>query len=382
MHSPSMPGTWLRSAAALLVWVCLLACPTAGARADEDVAKFLVSQAKKAISKRKFDEAIAKLERARTEAPDLAEAAYLLGTVYDKKKDAPGALAAYRDFRDICERLGSKLSSRDKRYLKKAEKRLEKLGSGGDALDAALDLFARRLTTLAMAWKDKDPDLARDAVRRVLAVRPKHKPAQDLLDAMNGAEALADTDDATPEGPPSPIPGIKTWRDLLKHRDIPPDNERQYKRKILTLDQEDGSIFWTNGPVRAPKRFVYDMEYRVLESHRPGELIGFAFAQDEAKEEAGGMDVVMAFAQRSTLNLVHATGNNNKDIGEVTSDAKPYGIWRRLTIAVEGRKVYVYLDGKKLLSSSVSGRKSLEGPIGLFHQRCRCEIRMLRLGTK
>ena len=40
----------------------------------------------------------------------------------------------------------------------------------------------------------------------------------------------------------------------------------------------------------------------------------------------------------------------------------------------------VWLDGKRLLVSTVPGRKSLDGALGLFHQRCKCEIRMLRLG--
>lgn len=350
--------------------------PRGVADADEEVAEFLISQAKKAIAKRDFQEAIEKLQRAREEAPDLPEPSYLLGTVYDKTKDDAGALAAYRAFRDACARVGDDLDSKTKRWLKKAERRLEKLAKGDRELERRTKDFTRDLLALAERWREKDPDLAAETARRVLAVHPRHEAAEALLKALG--EGGAPSADA---GPPSPVPGITSWHDLLRKEDIPSDNdEKTYADGVLTLNQKEGSIFWTDPAIVGTGTYVYDMEFRFLERYRPGYLVGLAFARDDAADRAGRMECVMAFAQRSSVKLLQASGGKNLDIGDAGMRGQPLGTWQRLTVAVEDRKVRVWLDGKRLLTSTVPGRKSLDGALGLFHQRCKCEIRMLRLG--
>lgn len=358
----------------VLAWLVTAPC----ARADEDVAEFLIGQAKKAIAKRDYDEAIEKLERARAEAPDLPEPAYLLGTVYDKRKDEAGALASYRAFREACLRLGDKLDSKSKRLLRKAERRIEKLAKGDAELEKATTSFVRSLLRLAEGWREKDPDLAADAARRVLAILPGHEDAEKLLASLESPVK----DVATTKGPPSPVPGVTSWRDMLAARDIPADDdEKRYKDGVLVLDQEGGSIFWTDGPTRGTGTYVYDMEFRFLEDHKPGYLLGLVFAKDEEADRNGTLACVMAFAQRSALKLVQADGGKNVDVGESAVRSRDHGTWQRLTVAVKDRKVRIWLNGKRLISSTIPGRKSLDGPLGLFHQRCRCEIRMLRLGS-
>jgi len=362
--------------AVLFAWI---AAPVAG---DEEVAQFLLGQAKKAISMRQFDEAIQKLERARAEDPKLVEASYLLGQVFEKTKEPGKALGAYRACRDAGAALGEELDRKAAGLVKKAEKRIQVLGKGEAEFDKAQDAFAKELTAFATRMQGEDPDIAIDALRRVLAVAPAHKPAADLLAHLTGVDDLTDASgDVDPMV--SPIPGVTEWRDMLKTRDIPPSGEKSYSRRVLTLDQEDGSVFWTGGPTKAPETFVYDMEFRFVKEHARGYLLGFAFARDEtAERRQGGNEFVTAFAQKTLVNLVQATGGKNNDVAETAIDPLAMGTWHRLTVAVEGRKVRLLLDGKKLLTSSIPGRKSLDGPVGLFHQRCVCEIRVLRLGTK
>ena len=350
----------------------------APAGADEEVARFLLGQAKKALSTRKFDEAVTKLERAREEDPDLLEAAYVLGQVYEKKKEPAKALGAYRAFRDGCRIKGAELDVKLARLLKRASKRIAVLGKGEVALEKLQRAFCGNLLKFATRQQKEDPDIAVDALRRVLAVAPEHAAARTLLDELVGADD-ATTSDGGVDPRTVPIRGIKVWDDLLVHRAIPAGKRTSYKGKVLTIDNQGGTIYWTDPYKRAPETFVYEMEFRFVKDHANGYLLGLAFGLDR---ESGGEDFVMAFAQRSQATIVHASNGKQIDIAETATKPNGYGVWKRFTVAVEGRKVRVRLDGKQILNASVPGRKQLSGPIGIFHQRCAAEIRMLRLGTK
>ncbi len=366
----------------ICAWIVLtaLSAPLGppSARADEDVAAFLLQQAKKAVSVRKYDEAVVKLRRAREEDPKLLEAAYLLGQVFEKMKKPADALGAYRAFRDGCRAQGDALDKKLARLLKRAEKRIATLGKGEKELEKLQAAFGAKLVGFATRLQRDDEDIAVDALERLLSVEPQHEAANRLLGELKGTS----TDDGTIDPKASPIPGIERWDDLLARRAIPPGNNTSYKRKVLTIDNEGNTIFWTDPAKLAPEEFVYDMEFRFTKEHANGYLLGFAFAQDETVARRGGHEFVMAFAQKSLVTIVHASGGKNIDVGEAARKSSRLGTWHRLTVAIQGRKVRVFLDGKQVLNASVAGRKELSGRLGLFHQRCAAEIRMLRVGTK
>ena len=348
-----------------------------GAHGDEEVARFLLAQAKKAISLRHHDEAIQKLLRVQEEDPKLVEALYLLGQVYEKQKEPGKALGAYRGFRDACAKLGEALDQGDQRLLTRALARIAVLGKGEAELDKLLDAFAKEVVKFARVYERTDTDIAVDALRRLVEARPGDKEGTALLAKLGG------TDEAEAVGldpKEVPIPGITKWVDLLAKRLIPPGGKTSYKRKVLTFDQADGSVFWTDPDLRAPEVFVYDMEFRFLKEHAQGYLIGPVFGRDEKLR--GDNEFVTAFAQKTLVTMTHASGGKNIDIAQTAVSPILEDAWHRITVAVEGRKVQVYFDGKRVLSSSVPGRKSLAGTIGVFHQRCVAEVRSLRLGTK
>jgi len=366
-----------------LILLTLLAGVAGGNRADadEEVARFLLSGAKKAISVRKYDEAVVKLERARTEDPGLLEVAYVLGQVYEKKKEPGKALGAYRAFRDGCRSNGAQLDAKTARLLKLAERRIATLGKGEVELEKLQRIFGNAVTGFAMRMHATDPDIAVDALRRVLAVAPEHGAARKLLDELVGSDDMTTSGgDIDPKA--VPIAGIKIWVDLLRQRAIPAGKETSYQSKVLTIDSEGGTIYWTDPFKRAPETFVYEMDFRFVKDYSNGYLVGLAFAHDDEVARGGGKEFVMAFAQKSQATIVHASDDKNHEIAQTATKANKFGIWKRLTVAVEGRKVRVLLDGKQILNTSVPGRKKLSGPIGIFHQRCVAEIRMLRLGTK
>jgi hypothetical protein len=306
-----------------------------------------------------------------------------LGQAQEKAKNPSDALGAYRSLRDACRaavEAGETLDARATRWLKTAEGRIAILGKNEAELDAVDQSFAQAVMDFARKHAEEDPDIAAQALRRLLVVLPGYEAALTLLQEVTGEGDVAAPGSRPPDGAP-PIPGIDEWVDLLAKRAIVPGHDTQYKRGILTIDNEDGSVYW--GPdARAPDTFVLQMEFRVVKQYRPGSLVGFAFAKGEEAARRGDTEFVTAFAQQSSVVLVQASGGKNTTLAEAASPPVNVGEWHVLTVAVEGRKVRLYLDGKRLINSTVPGRKDLAGPFGVFHQRAVAEIRVMKLGVK
>lgn len=148
----------------------LLAWSSAGAardaRSDADVAQVLIDRGRKAIDARDYVTAARRLDRAREEDPALIEAAYLLGSVYEKTKEPGKALAAYRTFReDAAEQ--ARAGTLDKRLVpsvKKAEERIAVLGKGEGELDALQAGFAQKVLEIAQRLLKEDPECIGDRI--------------------------------------------------------------------------------------------------------------------------------------------------------------------------------------------------------------------------
>lgn len=353
-------------------------CGNTAATGDEEVAKFLFGQAKRAFAVRKYDEAVTKLQRVQVEDPELLEATFLLGQVFEKMKDPGKALGAYRQFRDACTAQGEALDKKTGRLLKRAAKRIGVLGKGEKEFDKLQDEFGKLLVAFAKRTSDTDADIAREALERGLSVHPTHVAMQEWLRKLGGDAGTGG--DSAPGT--SPIRGIEKWDDLLARRAIPAGSSTDYEDKILTFDNEGGTVYWTGDGTSTPETLVYEIEFRFVKEYAPGHLLGLVFAKNDALSRDTGSEWIMAFAQKSLVKVVHASGKKNIEIADAATKPFHTGKWHTLTVAVEGRKVRVLLNGKQIVNSSIPGRKSLEGEIGIFHQRCVAEVRALRLGTK
>jgi tetratricopeptide (TPR) repeat protein len=117
-------GRWVISCA-----LALLAADTVVA-GDAVVARTLLQNGKKAVTYRKYDEAVTLLRKALVEDPDLAEAAYWIGVALDRSKDDLGALAAYRDFLAILDRKGAAATPEEKKLRGTAQRRVDALAAG------------------------------------------------------------------------------------------------------------------------------------------------------------------------------------------------------------------------------------------------------------
>src|SRR5688572_12966965 len=110
---PALRETWdmrrVRPALAillapLLALSLLLGAPAGAVAGDSVVAGALLAQGKKALSSRKFEDAVALFHKAWTEDPNLAEAVYWKAQALEKMKNASAALVAYRDFLALVEK--------------------------------------------------------------------------------------------------------------------------------------------------------------------------------------------------------------------------------------------------------------------------------------
>ncbi len=369
---PTGPRLAWRVARWALLWFAA-AGPRASSFADPAVAQILIEQGKKAISSGDLDTAVQRLTRATEEDPAALEATFLLGTIHERRKDLAKALAAFRTFRDAAteQRRTDALDKRMLPFLKKAEERIAVLGKGEAELDALQAAFARKVLETARRAQRDDPDLAKYAVSRLLAAIPGHPEARKLEDELGGS--------TTTDRDPAPIPGIHRWTDLLATKAIEPTARVSYADGMMALEQTGGSVFWTSSGLRAEEPAAFEIEFRCTQELAAGWVVGLSFGRGSA---ADGHDdeFVSVFAQASRVSAVQATDGRQVDLG--TTVVPPLGDrWHRLGVGLEQGKVRVFLDGKKLSSTSVPGRDRLDGEVGVFHQRCHADVRVLRLGS-
>lgn len=381
MRPPTARRAVVLVALALGVFSAGLASPL---QADPEVAEFLLGEGKKAVSHRDYAKAIQRFTRALEEDPELLEAAYLLGTTHEKAGEPGAALAAFRAFRDGClaRQKDGELDRKHKSWLRRAESRIKVLGKGEAELDKLRAAFEKRILAFARKNETDDPDIAAHALRQLLSVERENEKAQELLEAIVGRDDLTlpggEVDDEA-----VPIAGIRIWDDILKRKAHPAGDSVSYRRGLMVLDQQGGSIYWLDGRTKAPGVFVYETEFRVTKDYAAGWAVGLAFANKPGELTKSREDeMVTAFLQKTVAHLVKVVGRRNQDVADATIDPIKMEKWVRLTVAVEGRKVRVFVDGRMVLQSSIPAVTDLSGGVGIFHQRCLAELRLHRLGTK
>jgi hypothetical protein len=342
------------------------------------VASYLLEEARKAISHHEWDDAIAKLQRAAKEDPQLIEVSYLLGTVYEKTDDPAKALAAYRAFRDACNApdAADGLDARMKSLLHKAERRIGVLGAGEKELDKIKDALADDLLAFAKKHATDDADIAMAALQHLLALVPGQEEARTLLEKLGGT-AAGNSESA--DGPP--FQRVRAWRDCLEHHPAPDHPSMTYANGRVECDVQLARAYWLEG-TSATAAYILDTEFRAKKEYAPNWGIGLVFAKTDAPPGVQQpSDGLRALVGKSDVVLVpQANPAPTKPLGEGTIDPVEPGKWVHLTLVVDGPKVDLFIGGKRLFAASVGGRTSLGGMFGLFTQCCVSEFRRVRLG--
>lgn len=340
---------------------------------DHDLAEFLLEGGKKAIQKRQYDDGIARLEKALAEDEGVIEAHYWIGYAEEKRGDPAAAVAAYRRFREACKGCESKLERGLSNLLRKAESRLRVLAAAEIELAKLNESFIRDVLALAKTSFVRDPALARRAVHLVLALDPGHPEALKLT-AKLGGESTAAAGGADEEA--DPAKEVATWDDFLARSLFGTNDGWSYANGRLRIhDEGQGSFVTPKRAYASPKDFVYEIEGKIEESFGNW-CLGVCFAKHESSWFA------CHFSRAEVVLWRVMDAARSEDIVRHPIDPLELDTWHRLTVAAKGNRLDVYLDGKKQFSHVHDGLRNFGGDVGTFHQRNRCEIRVLRMGAR
>lgn len=372
-----MDGRLLAAAAARGVFVLFVAVGAAVA-GDAGLAKFLLDAGKVDLQKGDLAGAVTKLEKARVEDPDLLEVLWVLGQVREKQAAGSEALRAFRDLLDGIDRKEkAATATKDESALRKrASARVEALGAGEKELRTAREAFVKGLLAFAKERAEKDKTIAARALRLLLEEDPSHAEAAQMLARLGApAEAARPPESpATPAAPATPYPGITRWTDMIREKTLGFDEDWTYREDgVLAISKKGGTLTRPKDAIESGDRFAFEMEVRVTEELERGWAVGLEFA-------AEGQDFLTAILLKSEIVLEQQRQGIRHDVGQ--ADVKPIeiGTWHRLAVVVGEGKVQVWLDGKKALDATPTDAGTLAGDVGLFHQRCTAEFRVLRLG--
>jgi hypothetical protein len=348
--------------------VALCACAVSGpARAgDPDVARSLLQSGKEAFAKKRYDEAITLLGKAREEAPALAEAAYWIGAARERTGDGPGAIAAYREFRAAFSGAEAlRPSKTDADLLSKAKARLASLAPAEAEDDRLRQGFAADL--ISMARGSKDPAVASLALEALLRAEPDDAGARELhgrttaLPARKGEVQLA-----------RPFLRVRTWRDLILEQTFGRLSNWKYEPPGLVIDTKDRQFTMAPIPIRLGAAYALDMEVRLLTVHDAEWRIGFGLHT--------GRDRLLGivFTGRRLWAFLGPTVGMVKTVSDADLPAVEPGAWRRLSVLVEKNRVEVWYDPKRS-PLRFAESELLEGMVlGVYHTGCRAEVRTLR----
>src|SRR6185436_19173943 len=151
--------------------------------ADRETAAFSSSRGDKALAAQKFEEAEALYRKALDEDGTYLPARYGVAQALLGSNRSGPAVEELRKFVADA-RACTSLPPEWKTAVAKAEKQLVELDAAGTALQKIQDSYVDGLIDLAQKWTSKDPSAAGRALRRVLALRPGHAKAAELLDKL------------------------------------------------------------------------------------------------------------------------------------------------------------------------------------------------------
>ncbi|MCU0722479.1 MAG: hypothetical protein MUC63_02485 [Planctomycetes bacterium] len=364
----ALPGALLAAA--------LLLLPAVPARADAEAALQFLKLGKAAIDKKQFADAVSRLKKALEEDPALIEAQYWLALALDKNDEKAGAIQAYRDFLLRVEEKGKKgaASKEETRLEGTARKRLNVLATGEAEFLKLEQAFVDELMKFAREAFLRDPASAVKALQALLQARPNHADALGLLKKLGGEPPDGVAEATSSQGPPGPFKKAKSWRDLVELKGFVELEGWSFQGRSMIIDKKDGCVarpksFIGNGP-----SFAAELESRVLEEYERGWLMGLVFGR---KSES----FLTVFYQKSMVILHEALEpGGGTDLEKYVMPPVDLKAWHRLGALVRGNAVEVWFDGKKIISYAHPTRADFDGEFGLFHQRCKGEYRVFRLG--
>src|SRR5688572_8544540 len=303
-----------------LVLTALLGTLAAPARADDVVARSLLETGKDAFAKKNYDEAIRVLERARIEAPAIAESAYWIAASRERLSQTTAAVAAYRLFRAVASATPPTARGKvDADLLRKTQARLLVLAPGEAEDERLRSQFASEMMALSRASPSKDPAAAALGLAMLLRAEPERDDVRDLLDA-----ATASLLDKGQTLLPTALRKIERWQDPIGAQTYGVLHNWKYEPPGLVADTHERQLTGAPDPIVVGTSFAIDMEMRIPVIYGPLWAVGFGLVH--AKDRL--LEVVLS-EKRVRVVLGSAGGG-----GQVLSDLDTAKIdpaeWHRL----------------------------------------------------
>src|SRR5688572_16024379 len=151
------------------------------AAADRESSQFFVQRAEKALATRNWAEAEQHYRRALEEDATNLAARHGLSEALLGGSQRAAAIEELRRFCAEAESAGS-LPTAWAALLTKARRRLADLDVVGNELEKLVSDHAAALLAFAGRWKEKDRDMALKALTDLLALRPDHAKAAEMLE--------------------------------------------------------------------------------------------------------------------------------------------------------------------------------------------------------
>jgi hypothetical protein len=356
----------------LLTAACVWALAAPGVAEDAETARLLLQSGKDALAKKRYDEAVKFFEKAHGEDAGLIEAVYFAATAIEARKDVPAAVERYRAYLAAhrAKKQEGKATPEEDALAATATARLGVLAAATEDLRKAQDAYVDRLFAFVGENLVKDPGIAEKALRMLLAVRPQHAEARAALSKLPGRAATGEA-----VGEEAAAAGVHKWVDLLEKKTLGKDKGAEYGAKSVTFDHEDSKQHFADAVRPTGPSFVLEVELRMLEERGVDPTAGLLFA----KEPAGPLLCLLLAEGQMVLFRGTREGVENLALTEASVDRTQ---WHRLTLLVDGNEVEGRVDGKSIVKTTIAGRTSLLGSVGLWVQGIKVEVRAFRLGMR
>ena len=353
--------------APLLALSLLLGAPAGAVAGDSVVAGALLAQGKKALSSRKFEDAVALFHKAWTEDPNLAEAVYWKAQALEKMKNASAALVAYRDFLALVEKkkAAGRASAEEEKLRGQAAKRVESLAvSETEFRNLEAKYVADMLAAMRGFLAKNSPAAALDAAARVLEFAPTNAEALAVKKKLS-APGEQDT---------GPFAEVFQWTDILGEKLLPASESVVYGDGTVALDVRNSGKLRPRPGVSFASDFGYDTEFRVTDPYGKDWSVGLTFG--DTSEGWFALNL-----RSSGLGL--SLGKPREAVTTLADVALPgvdVAAWHSLGLVSRGNVVQAWLNGEKKIEVTVTQRNDAAGEVGVQQASCRVEWRRIRAG--
>lgn len=339
---------------------------------DEEAAARLFAKGQDAYKKKEYELASVHFDDAYAYARDNAEALYLSARSYEKAGKDRSAFLTYRKFVKVFDELAAKkrMPASLVSFRRKAEGRVKSLGKVTLELEKIQKRHVDKLVAFARERAPTDPDVALRALERARDVACETSEIDELI------RRIRPKVDVPPDRVPSPFEdAVEDWKDLIAEETFGFNDGWTYSYGTLEIDVKRGNLVHSRQrTLESGPHYVYEVEARVRKAHGGMWVVGLLFGHHGDERYAAVFD--SKGCQISRFNGMSRTG-----IEAQRHEHRELGVWHRLSVKVDGKRMELWLDGEKILAPDPAKLTGpLDGDYGMTAQGGIIEIRELRIG--